>query len=199
MRKTLRKLFGEKTTWQFLTIIMLVITLTGIGVAGWFGLQWFNGSRSGGVQTAPVDAARDGVTKILTKSPGNLDEDLADVRAIAHGEFADEWAQGESTLKKSVLRTGATMKPEILKAGYLKGDSDSATVILIADVRISYKNKVEDDDKKDDKGEDDEKSKKKWDENGDGVPDARNEHYRIKVEMALVEGTWKVAMLELAK
>lgn len=200
MRTTLGKLFGAKRTWLLLNIVLLVITVGGLGAATWFGGQWFNGSRGGGVQTEPVDAARDGVTRFLTISPGNLDEDLESVSRIAHGDFAEEWEKGSKSLKESVLQTGASMKPEILKAGYLKGDSDSATVILIADARISYKNKIED--PKDKKGKDDKKSKKdkeKWDKNGDGVPDARNEHYRIKVEMALIGGTWKVAKLELAK
>lgn len=200
MSTTLGKLSGAKRTWQFLAIVLLVITLAGIAGAAWFAAQWVNGSRDGGVQTAPVDAARDGVTRFLTISPGNLDEDLENVSSIAHGDFAEEWEKGAKTLKKSVLQTGASMKPEILKAGYLKGDSDSATVLLIADARISYKNKIED--PKDSKGKDKKKSdkdKEKWDKDGDGVPDARNEHYRIKVDMALVDGTWKVSKLELAK
>lgn len=201
MRPTLGKLFGAKRTWQFLNVILLVITLAGIAGTAWFGMQWLGGSRGGGVQAEPVDAARDGVTKFLTISPGNLDEDLESVSRIAHGDFAEEWDKGSKSLKESVLQTGASMKPEILKAGYLKGDSDSATVMLIADARISYKNKVEDpkDEKKDKDKKQSEKDKEKWDKNGDGVPDARNEHYRIKVEMALIDGTWKVAKLELAK
>lgn len=201
LSSTLGKLSGAKRTWQVLNVVLLVITLAGITGAAWFGLQWYNGARVGGTQTEPVDAARDGVTKFLTLAPSSVTEDLENVSEIAHGDFADEWAKGEKTLKQSVLKSGATLKPDILKAGYVKGDSDSATVMLIVDTRVSFKNKVDVSDEKKKKKDEDKKDEKKtdWDQNGDGIPDARNEHYRIKVEMALVEGTWKIAKLELAK
>lgn len=204
MRKTLSKLLGDKLTWQLLSIGLLVIALVAVLGAGWFGVQWFNGARADGGRTAAVDAARDGVEKFLTISPKTVDGDLLAVEKIAHGEFAEEWQQGEATLRKSVLASGASMAPEVRKAGYVKGDSDSVSVLLIADAHIKYKNKVDDskDKKKDGEKKSDKEKKKdreKWDKDGDGVPDSRIEYYRIKVNMALVDGVWKIAKLELAK
>lgn len=192
------KLLGAKSTWQALNVVLLVITLGGLAGGVWFGFQWFDGARVGSSQTEPVDAAREVVTKILTVSPGTVDENLADVEELATGDFADEWIEGEKTVKKSVLESGATRKPDILKAGYLKGDSDSATVILAADTRTTFKNKI-DDSKDKGKKKDDKKKKQDGDKDGDGIPDPRTDHFRIKVNMALVDGTWKIAKMEMAQ
>jgi Mce-associated membrane protein len=182
-----------RRTWILINWGLVVLIVAGLGSAAWFGSHWYDDSQRDGDRAAALDAASNAVVTVMSLSPDSIDGDIAKIKSMATGDFAEEFAKGEDTVRDRVIGGSQETKPEILKTAYVKGDADSATVILAVDAITSFTKPIDDG-----KGKGKDKDKVDGDSDGDGIPDPITSHFRVKAEMALIDGEWRIAELDIA-
>jgi hypothetical protein len=121
---------------------------------------------NGGARGA-VQAAEDCVAHFFDITEENVAEDMQRVLDCATGTFAEEYESGRAELETAVRENHVHSTAEIITAAVVKAARDSATVLVAADARVKNVNS----------------------------PDGRTVHYRVQVDMSLVNGEWKVATL----
>lgn len=101
------------------------------------------------VRTAEEDVQRrtaeqlEAATKMVTAF-NNLDHEDVDatleaVRSMSTGKFLEQYNAGAKGLKKGLRQAESTLKSEVVWAGLVAGDEDSATVILAVEGVVSNK------------------------------------------------------------
>ncbi|MFD0558328.1 hypothetical protein FB566_3630 [Stackebrandtia endophytica] len=190
----------RRQRWLAVNTVLATLVLLALGVTVVFGYQWFAAWRDDAARAEPVDAATRGVLALMSVSPASIDSDLAAVEALATGDFADELAQRRDYVRESVIGNVITQKAEVAQAAYAGGDSDSATVILTVEtVTVTTmppptEEETAEGEKED--GEPSEDPEEPAEDDGDGTQQTPlTNHYRVKAEMALVDGQWLIAML----
>lgn len=202
-----RKPADPRNRWLVGNTVLAALVVLALGATLVFGYQWFTAWRDDANRAGPIDAATQGVLALMSVSPATIDADLAAVESFATGDFADELASGRDLVRESVLGNVVTQKAEVAQAAYAGGDSDSATVILTVETVTVYATPPptedgEAEDESDDPAaegdaasEDDSASAE-----GDGTEQAPlTNNYRVKAEMALVDGQWLIATLEIGR
>lgn len=84
-----------------------------------------------------LQAARQQGVNITTLDHRSVDRDLQRVLALATGDFRKEFEAGTKELTDLVVQNEAVSTGEVLEAGIVTADSDSARVLVVADSTVS--------------------------------------------------------------
>lgn len=114
-------------------------------------------------RAAVIDSATKMANAFLNLRHDDPQASIEAVKSLATGTFGDQYDKAASELVKVVRRAQTVQTGEVLWAGLVAGDEDSATVIVASTGTVS--NKVT-----------------------DFKPQARN--YRLRLDLQLVDGRW---------
>lgn len=149
----------------WLLSVLLVLALAGTVVVG----VVLAGQRSREAdRDALLKAGRQTVVDFTTYKYQSWDTDVQRVLADATGPFKDEFSMTAGQLKGPVLANKATSQGEVLEAGVVSMDTDSAQVLVVADAKIT----------------------------NTAAADGQLRHYRIKLDMVRVGDAWLTAGLQ---
>jgi len=149
-------------------VALLVLVVLLAGAAGWYGYQWKQRHDRDQGRAAAVAAARQGVQNFISISAQTVDRDVERVVAWSTGDFKEQYTNGIPQVKKVILDNGSTSKGEVLEAGLVSADRDSAVVLVVADATVTTK----------------------------AQPKGQGRHFRIQVSMARQGGRWRIAELK---
>ena len=148
-----------------LTVLMVLAVLG----ATWSVTEYQAQRRTVDARVAAVAAARQAMVDFVEVDPAALDEGMRRVADAATGEFKAEYAKDRAQLRQAYEANKISARGEVLDAGVVSADSDSATVLLALEQTVT-------------KG-------------GAGKPQHR--HYRVRVEMVAERGRWLVSTLAI--
>jgi Mce-associated membrane protein len=117
---------------------------------------------------AVLTAARQQAVNFTTLDYRRLDRDLGRVEAGATGQFRNQFRSGAAELTELVTQNKAVAKGEVLEAGIVSEDADSARVLVVADSEVTNTG-------------------------SGGEPQMR--HYRIRMDLVRQDGRWLVSDL----
>ena len=121
----------------------LLLGLLGLGVAAVLAVVVVLGMRLQDAHAADqrreeiLQAARQQGVNITTLDHQSVDKDLARVLALSTGTFRTEFQAGTKDLIDLVVKNKAVSTGEVLSAGIVTDDSDSARVLVVADATVS--------------------------------------------------------------
>lgn len=119
-------------------------------------------------RTEVLAAARQQVVNFTTLDHRSLDRDLGRVLAGATGQFRAQFEAGTENLSELVTTNEAVSEGEVLEAGIVSDDADSARVLVVADSTVTN--------------------------TADPAPQKR--HYRMQLDLVLKRGHWLVSDLQ---
>lgn len=159
----------ERYIWVAVNLVLSLVLLASMTAAGAFGYWWFEQRQVGNQHEAAIAAARQTVVDFLTISARSVDKDLEQVSQGATGNFKEEFDAGKAEVRDTVNANKVDSRGNVLRAGLVGGDGDSAVVLVAVDARVKNEN----------------------------APEGRKAHYRIEVEMSYHEESdrWLVAEL----
>ena len=114
-----------------------------------------------------LHAARQAAVNFTTLDYRHLDRDLGRVLRGSTGDFRKQFQAGSKNLTSLVTANKAVAKGEVLDAGLVSSDSDSAVVLVVADSRVV----------------------------NTASPKGEQRHYRLQLSLVLHEGQWLVSDL----
>ena len=88
-------------------------------------------------RTAVLGAARQQAVNFTTLNYQNLDRDLRRVLRGSTGDFRSQFRAGTKDLSALVTENKATSQGEVLDAGIVSDDADSARVLVVADSTVT--------------------------------------------------------------
>lgn len=115
-----------------------------------------------------LHAARQQAVNFTTLDYRHLDRDLGRVLHGATGSFRKEFKAGTEDLTTLVTQNKAVSRGEVLEAGIVSSDADSARVLVVADSTVTNAAQTE--------------------------PDKR--HYRMQLDLVRQGGRWLVSDLQ---
>lgn len=169
-----KSVFERRPLWIGLNVVLLVIVLGALGLGGYSGWKLASAQQDDSGHADALAAARQHVDGFMTTSAGSVDADLDRIEAASTGEFKEQWVKQEPGLRESIVANQATSNGEVLSAAVVYDnpnfptDRDSVGVIAAADATVTNVN----------------------------APEGRLIHYRVIVEMSLVDGKWLIGKLE---
>jgi Mce-associated membrane protein len=147
-------------------VVLLVIA--GVAAAA-YGQRWYARSQLEAAHQQALAAARQETLDFVSISASSVDRDLARIAAGATGEFSDQFTRGMSQVRQAVVENNVSSHGNVLRAGLVSGDRDSAVVLVAVDATVKNTR----------------------------APDGRVSHYRIQVDVARNKaGRWLVAKLQ---
>jgi len=87
-------------------------------------------------RTEVLQAASEHAVTFLTVDYRNLQENAADVLAMAAGQFKQQYAASRPRLQQLVAQNKTVSTGKVLSAGVVSSDADSARVIVVADSEV---------------------------------------------------------------
>ncbi len=114
-----------------------------------------------------LQAARQQAVNFTTLDYRHLDRDLGRVLAGSPGDFRKQFQAGTENLTQLVTANKAVSKGEVLDAGLVSSDADSARVLVVADSSVT----------------------------NTSSPKGEKRHYRIQLDLVRHESTWLVSDL----
>ena len=88
-------------------------------------------------RTEVLEAARQQAVNFTTLDHRHLDRDLGRVLAGSTGDFRKQFQQGTEDLSQLVTANQAVSEGEVLEAGIVSDDADSARVLVVADSTVT--------------------------------------------------------------
>lgn len=119
-------------------------------------------------RTEILAAARQQAVNFTTLDYRELDRDLARVLDGATGQFKKEFEGGTADLPELVTANEAVSAGEVLEAGIVSDDADSARVLVVADSTVTNA----------------------------ASPKPQRRHYRMQMDLVLERGRWLVSDLQ---
>ena len=155
--------------WRSSALAAIVLAAV-LGLLVWTGLRWYDANQLAGAHQAALAAAKQTTVDFVTISASSVDSDLQRIADGATGDFKDEFTRGMPQVRQAVVENKVESTGQVLRAGLVSGDLDSAVVLVAIDASVKTA----------------------------GAPDGRLSHYRIQVDVALDpdSGRWLVARLQ---
>lgn len=119
-------------------------------------------------RTEVLQAARQHAVNFTTLDHQHLDRDLGRVLAGATGEFKEQFRAGAEDLSELVTANEAVSEGEVLEAGIVSDDEDSARVLVVADSTVTNL----------------------------AGPAPQKRHYRLQLDLVRDSGRWLVSDLQ---
>lgn len=119
-------------------------------------------------RTEILAAARQHAVNFTTLDHRALDRDLGRVLAGATGKFRAQFKKGTADLSELVRTNKAVSEGEVLEAGIVTDDVDSARVLVVADSTVT----------------------------NTADPDPQRRHYRLQLDLVHEDGRWLVSDLQ---
>jgi Mce-associated membrane protein len=119
-------------------------------------------------RTEVLQAARQAAVNFTTLDYRRLDRDLGRVLDGATGEFRTQFEAGTQDLAELVTANQAVSRGEVLEAGIVTADEDSARVLVVADSTVT---------------------------NTAGT-EPQKRHYRLQLDLVRDDGRWLVSDLQ---
>ena len=88
-------------------------------------------------RTEVLEAARQQAVNFTTLDYQHLDRDLGRVLAGSTGDFREQFRKGTEGLSQLVTANQAVSEGEVLEAGIVSDDADSARVLVVADSTVT--------------------------------------------------------------
>jgi Mce-associated membrane protein len=117
---------------------------------------------------AILRAARQEAVNLTTIDAEHLDRDIQRILDGATGEFKEQFAAGSNELTNVLTTSKSTSTGEVLEAGIVTADDDSAQVLVVVDSRITNAQE----------------------------PQGRLSHYRLQLDLVRQGSRWLTARLE---
>lgn len=122
---------GRRWLRILLSLIGIAATVTLVAGVVTAGSTWLaDRSRDEHRQTL-ADAAADGVLALISVQTDTADADLARLRGLSTGQFADELADGEAGLA-TAIRDSAVNSDGRIDAAALASENDGSAVVIVA-------------------------------------------------------------------
>jgi Mce-associated membrane protein len=119
-------------------------------------------------RTAVLQAASDHAATFLSVDYRHVQRDTAQVLAMAAGEFRQQYADSRGRLQQLVTQNRSISTGEVLSAGVVSADPDSARVIVVADSDVQ----------------------------NISSPQPRPRHYRLQLDLIRQGDRWLVTSLQ---
>jgi len=119
-------------------------------------------------RTEVLEAARQQAVNFTTLDYQHLDRDLGRVLAGSTGDFRKQFRQGTEDLSQLVTANQAVSEGEVLEAGIVSEDADSARVLVVADSTVTNSE----------------------------ATDPQRRHYRLQMDLVHRGGRWLVSDLQ---
>lgn len=119
-------------------------------------------------RTEVLEAARQQAVNFTTLDHEHLDRDLGRVLAGSTGDFRKQFQQGTEDLSQLVTANQAVSEGEVLEAGIVSDDADSARVLVVADSTVTNSE----------------------------TTDPQRRHYRLQMDLVHRGGRWLVSDLQ---
>jgi Mce-associated membrane protein len=146
----------------------VVVVVCALVIAAVQGWQYNDQRRLEEARQQALAAARQTTVNFVTISAATVDRDLKRVADGATGDFKDEFTQGMPQVRAAVVENKVDSHGTVLRAAVVSFDRGSAVVLVAVDATVSNVN----------------------------APTGRLAHYRIRVNLAMVNGVWLVSTLE---
>lgn len=153
-------------SWPLLLFAALLVVLIGAGVP--LGLKWNQARDEQQVYDDVLTAARAEALAFTTLNHETVDADIAKVLAGSTGPFKKQFDASKEQVKELTTEAESVSRGEVLSAGLVGSDKDSATVIVVADSTVTNVN----------------------------IDAPQPRHYRIQMELVLVEDRWLTSELQ---
>jgi hypothetical protein len=118
-----------------------------------------------GDYTAALQAARSGVVDVTSFDHLTIDDDIEQIRRVAVGDLRDEAAEQLDGRRQEITASEAVVNTEVVDAGVVAADGDSATVALL--IQSTQQSNAD--------------------------PQAQIVKYRIQVELEKVDDQWRLS------
>ncbi len=145
--------------------LLLIVLLVGAGLLG-RRVHGYGSQESR--RQAALTAARQMAVNFTTLDYRHGKADLQRVMDGATGDFKEEFGNGFDQLGTIISRNQAVSQGQVLEAGLVSSDADSARVLVVADSTVSNK----------------------------ATPTGQRRHYRMQLELRREGGRWLTSNLE---
>jgi Mce-associated membrane protein len=146
----------------------IVVLVCALVTAAVQGWQYNDQRRMEDARQQALAAARQTTVNFVTISAATVDRDLQRVADGATGDFKDEFTRSEPQVRAAVVENKVDSRGTVLRAAVVSADRSSAVVLVAVDATVRNVN----------------------------APTGRLAHYRIRVDLAQVNGVWLVSTLE---
>lgn len=120
---------------------VLAVAIVGLATASvLLGLRVYEKRQAEAAREAAVAAARQEMVNFLSLDHRTLDRDLDRVLQGATGEFKDMMGSGSSKVQDVMKEAKSSSEGEVLSAGIISIDKDSAEVLVVADATVRSDN-----------------------------------------------------------
>jgi Mce-associated membrane protein len=168
-RRHRRKRITARPARRRLTVwAAIVVIVCALTATAVQGWQWDQQRRLETARQQALAAARQTTVNFVTISAASVDRDLRRVADGATGDFKDEFTRSMPQVRAAVVENKVDSQGTVLRAAVVSADRTNAVVLVAVDATVRNVN----------------------------APDGRLAHYRIRVNLALVEDAWLVSTLE---
>lgn len=154
--------------WGVLLAVLSTVCAVLVAGAIVLGFSASAAAREDRLRLEALDTARQMAVNFTTLDYREFADDTASVRALAGGDFATQYAAASADLKELVTANEAVSKGEVLEAGTVSFDSDSARVLVVADADVV----------------------------NSGAKKSQLRTYRLRMDLARIEHEWRVVDLQ---
>jgi Mce-associated membrane protein len=149
-------------------VALIVATVVTTVSAVWLALQVYEHRETEQRRQDILAAARQSALNFTSLDYRHYERDSAHVLEGATGEFKEQFAGQTEELTKLVARNKSVSEGQVLEAGLVRSDEDSARVLVVADSKVSNV----------------------------AVPEGESRTYRLQLDLVLEDGRWLTSAVE---
>jgi Mce-associated membrane protein len=139
-----------------------------LALCGWFGYALHQDELADERRQEILAAARQLTVNFTSLDHQTYERDSENVLRYATGEFKEQFAAHTTELTSLVAENESVSAGQVLEAGIVREDADSARVLVVADSEVSNV----------------------------AVPEGEVRHYRLQLDLVLENGRWLTSRVE---
>lgn len=124
---------------QLVAMALVAVIVVLVAGAALLGNVVLRANRAEQARTDAMQAARQEAVNLVTLDHRHVDADVRNILAGSTGEFHDEYARDATRVKQIVTSNQVRSSGDILEAGVVTSDTDSATVLVVVDSTVRNK------------------------------------------------------------
>ncbi|MGH3342908.1 MAG: hypothetical protein ACRDPK_08500 [Carbonactinosporaceae bacterium] len=157
---------GRLNVWLFAGLSAVFVML--LVASGVFGMKLREASEDEARREAVLHAARQEAVNFTTVSYKDIDTHVKRVLEGATGDLKSQYKAGVEDLRQLVTQNEAVSEGEVLSAGIVSMDDDSARVLVVADSQATNAS----------------------------IPEGQTRHLRMQLELTRADDRWLVSQLQ---